>query len=70
MFTRALAVARKQRTQAFELRAAVSLARLLSDRGRRDEARDLLAPLYGWFTEDFDTPDLREAEALLEALDQ
>ena len=52
------------------MRAAVSLARLLSDRGRRDEARDLLAPLYGWFTEDFDTPDLREAEALLEALDQ
>jgi len=66
----ALAVARKQRTQGFELRAAVSLARLLSDRGRRDEARDLLAPLYGWFTEGFDTPDLREAEALLEALDQ
>jgi predicted ATPase len=46
------------------LRAAVSLARLLSDRGRRGEARDLLAPLYGWFTEGFDTPDLREAEAL------
>jgi predicted ATPase len=69
-FRRALAVARKQRRRGFELRAAVGLARLLSDRGRRDEARDLLATLYGWFTEGFDTPHVKEAEALLVTLDQ
>jgi predicted ATPase len=51
------------------LRAAVSLARLQSEQGRGDEARDLLAPAYGWFTEGFDTPDLKEAKALLETLD-
>ena len=51
------------------MRAAVSLARLLSAQGRRDEAHDLLAPVYGWFTEGFDTPDLREAKVLLEALE-
>jgi predicted ATPase len=50
------------------LRAAVSLARLCRDEGRRAEARDLLAPIYGWFTEGFDTVDLKEAKALLEAL--
>ena len=50
------------------MRAAVSLARLLSDQGRREEARDLLAPVYCWFTEGFDTPDLKDAKALLEAL--
>jgi len=50
--------------------APPSLARLLSDRGRRDEARDLLATLYGWFTEGFDTPHVKEAEALLVTLDQ
>ena len=67
-FRRALAVAREQGTRGFELRAAVSLARLLSELGRRAEARDLLAPIYGWFTEGFGTPDLREARALLDEL--
>ena len=51
-----------------ELRAATSLARLWSDRGRNAEARDLLAPIYGWFTEGFGTPDLEEAKVLLDAL--
>jgi predicted ATPase len=50
------------------LRAATSLARLWDNQGRRSEARDLLAPIYGWFTEGFDTPDLKEAKALLDAL--
>jgi predicted ATPase len=66
----ALSIAREQGTRGFELRAAVSLARLLTDKGRREEARDLLTPVYGWFTEGFDAPDLKEAEALLEALDE
>ena len=52
----------------WELRAAVSLARLWSEEGRRAEARDLLAPVYAWFTEGFDTPDLKEAKALLAEL--
>jgi len=64
----ARAVARQQGTRGFELRAASSLARLLSDQGRRDEARDLLAPIYSWFTEGFNTPDLKEAKALLDKL--
>ena len=68
-FRTALSIARDQGTRGFELRAAVSLARLLSVQGRRDEARDLLLPVYGCFTEGFDTPDLQEAQALLEALD-
>jgi predicted ATPase len=51
-----------------ELRAATSLARLWQRQGKRDEARDLLAPLYAWFTEGFDTKDLRDAKALLEEL--
>jgi predicted ATPase len=51
------------------LRAAASLARLRRDQGRRDEARDLLARVYGWFTEGFETPDLKEAKALLEAIE-
>ncbi len=63
---RALAVARGQSTKALELRAANSLARLRRDQGRRAEARDLLAPVYGWFTEGFDTPDFMEAKALLD----
>jgi len=67
-FRRALAVAREQGTLGFELRAAVSLARLLNELGRCAEAHDLLAPVYGRFTEGFDTPDLKEAEALLKAL--
>jgi adenylate cyclase len=68
-FRRALAVAREQGSRGFELRAVVSLARLLSECGRCAEARDLLAPACGGFTEGFDTPDLKEAKALLDALD-
>jgi class 3 adenylate cyclase/predicted ATPase len=67
-FQRALAVARKQEAKAWELRAASSLARLWRDQGKRAEARDLLAPIYGWFTEGFDTPDLKEAKRLLDDL--
>jgi predicted ATPase len=67
-FQRALAVARKQQAKSWELRAAMSMARLWRDQGRRDEARDLLAPVYGWFTEGFDTLDLKEAKALLDGL--
>jgi predicted ATPase len=67
-FERALAVARAQQAKSWELRAAMSLARLWRDQGKRDEARDLLAPIYGWFTEGFDTLDLKEAKALLEEL--
>jgi predicted ATPase/class 3 adenylate cyclase len=67
-YQRALAVARKQEAKLWELRASMSLARLWRDQGKRTEARDLLAPIYGWFTEGFDTPDLKEAKALLEEL--
>ena len=67
-FERALAVARAQQAKSWELRAAMSMARLWRDQGRRDEARDLLAPLYGWFTEGFDTRDLKEAKVLLDEL--
>jgi predicted ATPase len=67
-FERALAVARKQQAKSFELRAAMSMARLWRGQGKRDEARDLLAPVYGWFTEGFDTPDLKEAKTLLDEL--
>jgi predicted ATPase len=65
-FERALAIAREQQAKSFELRAAISMARLWDNQGKRDEARDLLAPVYGWFTEGFDTHDLKEAKALLE----
>jgi predicted ATPase len=68
-FRTALAIAREQGTRGYELRAAVSLARLRRDQGRRAEARDLLAPVYGWFTEGFDTADLKEAKALLDERD-
>ena len=64
-FERALAVAREQQAKSWELRAAMSMARLWRDQGRRDEAHELLAPVYGWFTEGFDTLDLKEAKALL-----
>ena len=64
----ALSIAEEQEAKLWELRAAVSLARLRRDQGRRAEARDLLAPVYGWFTEGFDTPDLKEAKALLNEL--
>jgi predicted ATPase len=67
-FERALAVARKQQAKSWELRASMSLARLWRDQGKRNEARDLLAPVYGWFTEGFDTLDLKEAKALLDDL--
>ena len=65
---RALAVAQEQDTKFWELRAATSLARLWRDQGKRDEARELLAPVYGWFTEGFDTRDLKEANTLLNEL--
>jgi predicted ATPase len=61
-------MAREQGAKSFELRAATSLARLWRDQGKHTEARDLLAPIYGWFTEGFDTRDLKEAKALLEEL--
>ena len=67
-FERALAVARQQEAKSWELRASMSMARLWRDQGKRDEARDLLAPVYGWFTEGFDTLDLKEAKALLDEL--
>jgi predicted ATPase len=67
-FREALAIARERGTRGFELRAAVSLARLLSDQRRRAEACDLLAPVYGWFTEGFDTQDLKQAKTLLDEL--
>ena len=67
-FCTALAIAREQGTRGYELRAATSLARLWGKQGRRAEGRDLLAPLYGSFTEGFDTQDLKEANALLEEL--
>ena len=67
-FERALAVAREQQAKSCELRAAMSVARLWRDRGNPQRARDLLAPVYGWFTEGFDTLDLKEAKALLEQL--
>jgi class 3 adenylate cyclase/predicted ATPase len=67
-FERALSVARAQQAKSWELRAAISMARLWRDQGKRDEARDLLAPVYGWFTEGFDTLDLKEAKALLDEL--
>ena len=67
-FRRAIEVSSGQRAKLLELRAATSLARLWSDRGRNAEARDLLAPIYGWFTEGFGTLDLKEAKILLDAL--
>ena len=67
-FQRALAVAQRQSARLWELRAATHLARLWRDQGKRDEAREILAPVYGWFTEGFDTLDLKEAKKLLEEL--
>jgi predicted ATPase len=67
-FERALAVAREQQARSWELRAAMSMARFWRDQGKRRQAHDLLAPVYSWFTEGFDTLDLKEAKALLEQL--
>jgi predicted ATPase len=67
-FRRALTVARQQQARFWELRAAISVARLWRNEGKRNEARDLLAPVYGWFTEGFNTGDLQEAKALLDGL--
>ena len=67
-YQEALQVAREQQAKSLELRAATSLARLWGEEGRRAEAQELLAPVYGWFTEGFDTADLKEAKALLAEL--
>ena len=67
-FERALTVARAQQAKSWELRAAMSMARLWHDQGMREKARALLAPIYGWFTEGFDTLDLKQAKVLLDVL--
>ena len=67
-FHQALAIARRQQAKSLELRAAMSLSRLWQQQGKRADARALLAPVYGWFTEGFDTGDHHEARALLEEL--
>jgi predicted ATPase len=67
-FERALAVARQQQAKSWELRAAMSLTRLWRSQGKVQQARELLPPVYGWFTEGFDTRDLKDAKALLDEL--
>ena len=67
-FRQALELTRQQQAKSLELRAAMSLSRLWQQQGKRAEAHEILAPIYGWFTEGFDTADLQEAKALLEAL--
>jgi predicted ATPase len=67
-FNQALSVARAQEAKSWELRAAMSMARLWRDQGKPQQARELLAPVYGWFTEGFNTRDLKEAKALLDTL--
>jgi hypothetical protein len=67
-FKQAIEIAQSQGAKSLELRAAVSLARLWQDRGKRSEARDILAPVFEWFTEGFDTPDLTEAKKVLAKL--
>jgi predicted ATPase len=67
-FRTAIEVARRQKAKSWEVRATISLARLLRDTDRRDEARRMLAEIYNWFTEGFDTADLKEAKALLDEL--
>jgi predicted ATPase len=68
LYRKALVIARKQEAKLWELRAATNLARLWNEQGRRGEAHDLLAPVYNWFTEGFDTADLKDAKALLDEL--
>jgi predicted ATPase len=68
LYRKALNIAEEQGAKLWELRAAASLARLRRDQGRPSLARDLLAPVYGWFTEGFDTPDLKDAKVLLDEL--
>jgi predicted ATPase len=67
-FSQAVGIAQQQSAKFWELRAAISLARLWQEQGKRDAARDLLGPTYAWFTEGFDTPVLKEAKALLDEL--
>ena len=67
-YQEAIAVAKRQSDKVFELRASTGLARLWRDQGKRDEAYNLLSPIYGWFTEGFETPVLVEAKALLDTL--
>jgi predicted ATPase len=67
-YCKALNIAQEQEAKLWELRTAASLARLWRDQGKRGKARDLLAPVYGWFTEGFDTLDLKEAKTLLDEL--
>ena len=67
-FERAFSVARQQQAKSWKMRAAMSMARLYRQQGKRDAARDLLAPVYGWFTEGFDTLDLKEAKNLIDEL--
>ena len=64
----AIAVARRQQARSFELRASISLARILAQQGRRSEAHKMLSDIYNWFTEGFDTADLKDAKALLDEL--
>ena len=68
MFLKAIDIARQQSAKSLELRAVMSLSRLRQQQGKRDEARQMLAEIYGWFTEGFDTKDLQEAKTLLEEL--
>ena len=68
LLQRALTVAREQQAKSWELRGALSMARFWHDQGKRHQAHDLLGPIYGWFTEGFDTRDLKEAKALLDHL--
>jgi predicted ATPase len=67
-FRQSIDIAKRQSSKSWELRAAMSMARLWRAQGKRDEARELLAPVYGWFTEGFDTRDLKKAKALLDEL--
>jgi adenylate cyclase len=67
-FLKAIEVARRQQAKSLELRAVMSLSRLWQQQGKKEEARQMLAEIYGWFTEGFDTADLREAQVLLEGL--